>query len=167
MSQEKKRKRKKKKKKTNAYSNINLKKSDDFLIKYGNEIPIIPDHIMSNIEKDGKVLLISQHDDDRFIQLSRDMATAWQRIDGKRGWKKILKRQNKYNTRAKIKSIYLIIKQILEERSWEGVSDSDYGVALQLIPNPPEGDPDNEGSNVIYGDPRSPFHDSSYDSGGN
>ena len=38
----------------------------------------------------GKIHIISFHNDDQFIQLTYDTAWVWQHIDGKRNWKKIL-----------------------------------------------------------------------------
>ena len=78
---------------------------------------------MSNTQRDGNILIISIYDDDRFIQLSGDMATAWEQIDGKRDWDKILNRDSQYNTREKIKSIYKIISQILKN-DWRSIENT-------------------------------------------
>ena len=72
---------------------------------------------MSNTQRDGNILIISLYDDDRFIQLSGNMATAWEQIDGKRDWDKILNRDSQYNTREEIKSIYKMIVSDTEELS--------------------------------------------------
>ena len=122
MSQEKKRKRKKNKKKK---FNINLKKSDDFLIKYGNEIPIIPEHIISKTNSKGEEIIISLNDDNRYIQLTRDMRTVWQMIDGKRTWKEILNTNFQYNTQEKNQLIYKIISQIFKN-DWGSIEQSNH-----------------------------------------
>ena len=63
----------------------------------------------------GDILIISLHDDDRYLQLSGVMATVWQMIDGKINWKKIIDTLSswEYDT-EEIQSIYKIISHILK-----------------------------------------------------
>ena len=84
---------------------------------------------MSNIQKDGRVLIISLHDDDRFIQLSGDMAEVWQRIDGKRNWKEIL--DSEYRTEEETQSIHKIISQILKN-NWRSIEYTTRNENIQI-----------------------------------
>ena len=69
--------------------NINLKEFDDFLVKHGNEIPIIPEHLLHRTNPKEEVIIISYEDDKRFIVLSGMYAKTWNLINGKSPWEKI------------------------------------------------------------------------------
>ena len=74
---------------------------------------------MSNTMNNGDILIISLHDDDRYLQLSGVMAVALQMIDGKTNWRKIIDRffSWQYDT-EEIQSIYKIISHILENNDF-------------------------------------------------
>ena len=109
-------------------THLNSKNTNtNFLEEFGHEIPKIPDHIMSKAMENGNILIRSFHDDDPYIQLSGDMATAWQRIDGKRNWEKILKMEHQYNTQEETQSIYEIISHILKNEDFKIIKMSSTG----------------------------------------
>ena len=68
----------------------------------------------------GGILIISLHDDDRYLQLSGVMATVWQMIDGKTNWRKIINifLSWQYDT-EEIQSIYKIISLILKNEEFK------------------------------------------------
>ena len=79
--------------------------------KFGQEILKIPDYLINRTDKYGNVLIISLHDDNRFIQLTGVIAEIWQRIDGKRKYRYLLKELffHTYSTQL----IYKFITQLL------------------------------------------------------
>ena len=72
---------------------------------------------MSKTMENGKVLIISFHDDDRYIELSGAMATAWQMIDGKRNWRKITRNCHKLTN--DFTPIFQIMYGILTEKNFD------------------------------------------------
>ena len=75
---------------------------------------------MSNTMNNGDILIISLHDNDRYLQLSGVMAVAWQMIDGKTNWKKIIDAfsSHQYDT-EEIQSICKIISHIIKNEDFK------------------------------------------------
>ena len=114
MSQEKKEEAKKR-----EQINANLKKFDKFLVKHGNGIPQIPNHILSRINPKGEVIIISFHDDENFIILNGMYAKIWNLIDGKNTWKKIF---NSLTHDSQPTLIYKSISAILNNKDFSTIS---------------------------------------------
>ena len=87
--------------------------------------------MLSRTDKNGKVLIISLYDDDNFIQLSGFMAEVWNRIDGKRKWREILKADSTHFYDSQ--PIYKFITKTIKQETFSGEEIRTEGIEWERI----------------------------------